>query len=118
RDERAARTKLLDAVVARVTNIDVSRRVNRYSLRSAELSVSRTVATPISDECSGRRELLYSMVLRVRDIHIAGRVHRNAGGAKELPVAGASRTPRLTKAPLESNFCTKSLVRSGSESVT
>src|SRR5438552_8099670 len=86
--------ELLDAVVARVGDVDVPAPVGRHTGGRAELSVARASAPPRGEEGAGVVELLDASVAQVGDVDVRALVGRDAVGAVELPVTRAETPPR------------------------
>jgi len=55
-NEAAFRCEFLDAMVVRIGDVDITRRVHSNVGRKVELPVARPEASPLGDEASGRRE--------------------------------------------------------------
>ncbi len=71
RQEFPGRVELLDAIVARVHDVDVAGGVRGEAADRPELAVARSVGAPLADECAGRAELLHDVAELVGDVHIA-----------------------------------------------
>ena len=79
-DEVAARIELLDAVVARVHHVHVSRRVRGQPADGPELAVAAAVGAPLGLEGAARRELLHHVAELVGHEHVPLCVKRHRLG--------------------------------------
>src|SRR4029453_14010272 len=86
--------ELLDAVVARIGDVDVPAPVGRHASGKVELSVARAAAPPRGEEGTARIELLDAVVARIGDVDVPAPVGRHASGEAELSVARAETPPR------------------------
>src|SRR5262245_44942178 len=69
--------ELLDAMVARVGDVDVPGAINRYAGRGVELPIRAAKRAPLGEEATRVRELLDAVVARVDDVHVPARVDRD-----------------------------------------
>src|SRR5439155_330522 len=95
-EEGASRVELLNAIVARIRDVDVPAPVGRHAVGVAELPVPRAEAPPRGEEGTVRVELLDAVVGgAIGDVDVPARVGRHVAGAPEFSVARAPRnTPR------------------------
>src|SRR5262249_21766672 len=92
-EEGTARIELLDAVVARIRDVDAPAPVGRHAKGTAELSVARAETPPRGEEGAARIELLDAVVVRIGDVDVPAPVGCHAVGEVELAVTRARNAP-------------------------
>src|SRR6478672_7284508 len=70
-DEAARRCELLDAVVPRIRDVDVSTRIDRDAGWIGKCTVKASCTAPLADEIARRIEFLDPLIVRVRDIDVS-----------------------------------------------
>src|SRR3954453_13106171 len=85
--ERVTCVELLNAMIARISDVNVVGRINRDSFWSTELPVTSAAAAPAHDEAAGRSNHFNSMITELGNVNINGRVNRHAAGSiQELAI--------------------------------
>src|SRR5947208_2024737 len=78
--------ELLDAVIVRISDIDVPACVGPHAVGAVELPVGSAKSSPRAEEGAVRVELLDAVVLRIRDEDVPARIGRYPERRVELSI--------------------------------